>query len=315
LGRLIGALVSLVASLVAVGETPQPDGLDLDLTWQVPQGCPDVVSERAEIRRRVGDVARAIPNEPIVVQGEIRVDASVGYSLSLRTRVGAITGERVLTGQDCHELADAAALMLALLINPEAALPAEPAPPAPPAAHPPPSPAPVQPRSVLGCGVDALLASAVLPGQGHGIAGRLFYQNGLLAATVQVASFLPSERRAPLLPGASASFQRFESALALCAATPFPRRLGGMACLGGALVRLHGESSGVSNPGQSTAYWPEGLLAASGHLRLTSATRLHLAAEFHGLGSRPDFAILGLGSTYRPVPVNLRGALGIDVLF
>jgi hypothetical protein len=86
-------------------------------------------------------------------------------------------------------------------------------------------------------------------------------------------------------------------------------------CLGGAVVRLHGQSSGVSNPGQATAFWPEGLLTAAGHLRLTSAMRLHLAAELHGLGSRPDFAILGLGSTYRPAPVNLRGALGIDVLF
>lgn len=314
---LIGALAILVASLVAVGETPQTDGLALELTWEVPQGCPDLASERAEIRRRVGDVARASPPEPIVVQGEIRVDASGGYSLSLRTRVGAITGERVLSGQDCHELADAAALMLALLINPEAALPAEPAPAAPPAVPPPRSlpPAPMRQRSGFGCGLDAVLASAVLPGQGQGLAARFFYQRGLLAAAGQVAGFLPSEKRAPLLPGASASFQRFESALALCAATPSAWRLGGMLCLGGAVVRLHGESSSVSKPGQATAYWPEGLLAALGHLRLSSATRLHLAVELHGLGSRPDFAIIGLGSTYRPAPVNLRGALGIDVLF
>lgn len=315
---LIGVLASLAATLVAIGETPQPDGLALDLTWEVPQGCPDLSSERAEIRRRVGDLDRTVPPEPIAAQGEIRVDASGSYRLSLRTRVGAITGERVLSGQDCHELADAAALVLALLINPEAALAAEPAPPAPPPAPPPPAPlppAPVRQRSGLGCGLDAVLASAVLPGLGQGLAARFFYQRGLLAATVQVAGFLPSEKRAPLLPGASASFYRLESALALCGATPSDQRLGGMLCAGGAIVRLHGESSGVSTPGQASAYWPEGLLVASGHLRLTSAARLHLAAEGHGLGSRPDFAILGLGSTYRPAAFNVRGALGIDVLF
>jgi len=132
---------------------------------------------------------------------------------------------------------------------------------------------------------------------------------------LEISGFLPDEKSAPVLPGARASFYRLESVLQLCASTPSDRRLGAALCLGGAVVRLHGHSAGVSDPGQATAYWPEALLAGSGQLRLTAATRLRLGAGLHGLGSRPDFAILGLGSVYRPAAYNVRGTLGLDVLF
>jgi hypothetical protein len=310
---LIGALASLATMLVAVGEAPQADGLALELGWDAPQGCPDLSSERAEIRRRVGDVHRALPAETVTAQGTIRVAPAGGYDLSLQTRVGAVTGERVLSGPDCQELAEAAALVLALLINPEATVSSKPEPP-PPSPPPPPTPPPPQ-RSGLGGGIAAILASGVLPRPAEGLSVRAFYQARYFLAALQFAGFLPQDTSAPLLPGATASFYRLESALQLCAATPSGRRLGAALCLGGSVIRLHGRSANVSAPGQATAYWPEASLATAGHLRLSSATRLHLSADLHGLGSRPDFAILGLGSTYRPAAFNVRGALGLDVLF
>lgn len=321
MGYLIGTLASLAATLVAIGQAlpPQTDGLALELTWEAPQGCPDLASERAEISRRVGGLGREIPGEPIAAQGTIQLAPSGGYRLLLRTRVGDIRGERVLVGQDCNELAAAAALVLALLINPEAAhsLDSEPAPVVPPPIPPSPRspPSPVRQRSGFGCGLDAVLASGVLPSLAEGLVGRFFYQRGLVGAAVQVAGFLPQKESAPVLPGASASFYRLESALEVCAATSSDRSVGGMLCLGGAVARLHGESAGISAPGQATAYWWEGSLAAAGYLHVTAAARLHLAGELRGLGSTPDFVIVGLGSTYRPAAFNGRGALGIDVLF
>jgi hypothetical protein len=237
--------------------------------------------------------------------------------------VGDTQGERVLTGENCRELATAAALVLALLLNPEAAHSLDPEPgPAVPTPTPtpmPPSPtgppASVHRPSGFGCGLDAVLASGVLPSLAEGLVGRFFYQRGLVVAAVQVAGFLPQTESAPVLPGASARFYRLESALEVCAGTSSDRRLGGMLCLSGAAVRLHGQSAGVSAPGTATAYWWEGSLAAAGSLRVTTSVRLRLAAELRGLGSRPDFVIVGLGSTYRPAPFNGRSALGIDVLF
>jgi hypothetical protein len=326
LGWLVGALAWLTVTLVAIGEVPPEAAagiatgeLPLRLTWTAPAGCPDLATERAEIRRRVGEVDQAQAAKPISAQVEIRATSPGAFRLSLRTRVGESIGERELTGSDCHQLADAAALVLALLVNPNASPNASPnpEPPTPPTLSPPAPPVTTSfaPRTGSGCGIDGVLAGGVLPGLAGGLGVRIFHQSGHLAAAARAGGFFAKEKPAAMLPGATASFYRLESTVQLCAATLADRRLGAALCLGGALVRLHGDSSGVSSPGQATSYWPEALLEALGHLRLTSATRLHIAAEARGLGSRPDFAILGLGSVYRPAAFSLRGALGLDVLF
>jgi hypothetical protein len=314
-------VLSLAASLVAVGEASPSltDGLALQLAWESPQGCPDLASERAEIRRRVGDIGRATAAEPVLAQATIRPDPAGGYRLSLQTKVGDTDGERVLAGLDCHELAEAAALVIALLINPEAGTSAPPqsTPPSPvPAPLPSPSSSsPAHARSTLGIGLASVWASGVLPNFAKGLAARLLYQRGTLAAAFEVTGFLPDDQHSQVLAQASASFYRLEAALHLCANSSSNRRLGAALCLGGAVVRLHGESMGVSAPGQATAYWPEASLAGSGHLRLTAGTRLRLAADLRGLGSRPDFDILGLGSIFRPAAGSVRGIVGLDVLF
>jgi hypothetical protein len=317
--RLLFVLASLAAALVAVGEaSPAPtDDLALQLTWEAPQGCPDLASERAEIRRRAGDTSHVL-SAPIVAQGTIQRVPSGGYDLLLHTRVDGTQGERLLAGDDCRQLADAAALVLALLINPEASLsgpqpaPAAPTqPPSPPVAL----PRPDRPRAGLGLGLAAAWASGVLPGGATGLSSSVFYQRESVALVFLVTGFLPKDKSAPVLPHASASFYRLESALQLCASTSSDRPLGAALCLGGAIVRLHGQSTGVSDPGQATAYWPEATLAGSGRLRLTAATQLRLAVDLHGLGSRPDFAIAGLGNVYRPARFSMRGILGIEMLF
>jgi hypothetical protein len=315
---LIGAFACLAAALVFVGEgeTSQTDDLALTLSWQAPTGCPDQASERAEIRRRLAGADRPAA-EPIVANGEIRRDPTVGYVLSLRTVVGDTTGERVLSGQDCQQLAQAAALILAMLINPEAAQQAPPsAPPAPaaPPSPPPPPPSP-PPRSGLGVGLDALLATGVLPGLAEGLALRVFYGRGIIMASAQVAGFLPKKKDAPVWPGATASFYRLDSALEICATKTTSRGLGGTLCVGGSLARLHGRSAGVTDPGQAAGTWIEAVIEPSVHLHLTPGLRLRLAGDVRGFGARPDLAIAGLGSVYRPPAFNYRLALGIDFLF
>jgi hypothetical protein len=321
---LLAVFLGLAAVLASTGEPSSTsadtsDGLPLQLSWTAPMSCPDANSERAEIRRRVGSIDRMQVAEPIVAEAKIRTTATGTFQLSLRTLVGKAVGERELSGQDCRELADAAALVLALLINPQAAV----IPDLPPA--PPPTP-PKQATSDgatdgriekgpwLGVGLGGVLGYGVLPGLAEGLDLRFIVQHGRWAAMVRAGGFLPKGADAQILPHAHASFYRLESALAACAQTLPGHRVGLCACLGGGLVRLHGESSGVSTPGEVTAFWPEALAEVSGHMRLTPWARLRLSFEGH-LGHSPDFAILGLGSVYRPTTASLRGALGFDVLF
>jgi hypothetical protein len=323
---LIGVPATLAATLCFLagpaGTVPPADDLPLDLSWMAPASCPDADHERSEIRRRVGLLDPSRQSARISAEVEIRASTTDLFQLSLRTRIGDTSGERDLAGQDCGELADAAALVLALLINPHAAL--DPSPPSPVAAPPP--PISVAPQSVpadaeyagrarLAFGIEVVLAGGVLPGLAEGLAGRGFFQHGSFVLAARAGGFLPQDKSAALLPGARASFHLLEAALAVCARTSPGRRFGTMVCLGGAALRLHGESSGVSTPGQATAYWPEALVEVSGQLRLARRLRLRIAGEAHGLGSRPDFAILGLGGVYRPATASLRGALGVDMLF
>ena len=258
---------------------------------------------------------------PISAQIEIRASAAGSFQLSLRTKIGETSGERDLTGPDCRQLADAAALVLALLINPNASVDS-----GTPREVPPPMPVPAAQSSVLpaadlgetarfALGIEAVLAGGVLPGMAEGLAARMFFQHGPMVLGARAGGFFPQDQSAAILPGARASFYLLESALEVCARTSPGRRLGAIVCLGSAALRLHGESSGVSTPGQATAYWPEALAEVAGHLRLARRMRLRIGAEARGLGSRPDFAILGLGSVYRPAAASLRGALGVDMLF
>lgn len=316
---MICALASLALALIAVGEASpsQADDSVLRLTWDAPPGCPDLANQRDEIRRRIGASGRT-PSTPVIAHGAIRAAPSGGYELLLRTSVDGTQGERLLAGNDCHQLAEAAALVLALLINPDGAS-SEPEPrlavtvPSPPS--PPASPVAARPRPGLGVGIGGVWATGVLPSAAAGLSASVFYQRGIWALAFLMTGFLPDDRGAPVLRQASASFYRLESALQLCAGSSTERRVGAVLCLGGAVVRLHGQSAGVSDPGQATAYWPEASLAGAGRLRLTGATHLRLAADLHGLGGRPDFAIAGLGSVYRPAAYNVRAIVGVDVFF
>jgi len=328
--RLYTALLSLAAALATMGEPSSipaetSDDLPLRLSWKAPAACPDASSERAKIRQRVGSIDKAQAAVPIVAEAEIRTTATGSFQLSLHTIVGQTVGERELSGQDCQQLADAAALVLALLINPKA-LPKA----LPQAALVPDLPAPAEPQSPKqpvrhdetggqidkghGLGLAGVLGRGLLPGLAEGFDVRLILYSGRWAVMVRAGGFLAKETGAPILPGTRATFYRLEGALAACGQTQPRRRVGATACLGGALVRLHGESSGVSDAGAASAYWPEALAEISGHIRLTSWARLRLSLEGR-LGHSPEFAILGLGSVYRPATASLRGALGFDMLF
>lgn len=112
----------------------------LALRWDAPPGCPDQAALRAEVTRLLGG---AIPEgDPVSAEGSAR-EVEGGYRLVLRTRMNDAPGERTLDADHCEELGDAAALILALLIDPEAVAEATPAPiEAPPAERPPPEPPP-----------------------------------------------------------------------------------------------------------------------------------------------------------------------------
>jgi hypothetical protein len=106
-------------SLVVVFAVARPGvalAAPLELDWDAPDPCPDRSDVEALVARQLGE--RSTARTRISASGRVTQTAN-GYVLILRTS----TGERRLEAGSCDELAQSAAVILALLIDPHAAPP------------------------------------------------------------------------------------------------------------------------------------------------------------------------------------------------
>jgi hypothetical protein len=128
----------LVGSLTLLGPTPEARTRGYELEWESPPECPTRDEVEGAIDRRLGTLP---PNPRGVVhaRAHIEVDSKGRYGLELVLD----DGDRKLDSPRCDELADAAALIVAIAVNPDAAL-ADPGPvvPAPVSLEPAPAPEP-----------------------------------------------------------------------------------------------------------------------------------------------------------------------------
>ena len=94
--------------------------MPLDLTWNAPSACPDESAVRASLLRLVAE--NEAPSRYLKADISVEKSAAGGWTLTLRTELDGILGERILRGRACSTVADAAVLTLALMLNPDARL-------------------------------------------------------------------------------------------------------------------------------------------------------------------------------------------------
>lgn len=99
----------------------QPIASSLELDWHAPRTCPQVANVHADVMRLVGTTVASGPH--LLARGTVLGEAADRWTLTLRTVVEGVTGERVLVGQSCHAVTDAAVITLALTLNPDLTLP------------------------------------------------------------------------------------------------------------------------------------------------------------------------------------------------
>jgi hypothetical protein len=284
-----------------------PSDPPIAIAWNVPAGCPDVEALEAEVRRIAGQGPP--PVERLEATATIRRGPEASWQLTLRTQAGSRAGERVLTARDCGELMHAAALVMALMINPQASAVAA-APPPPP---PPPPPAEVERR--FAAGAELVMGSGALPGIAPGIAIRFAAARAALSGELRASVLMPQRVASPADAAAGGTFDLLEAALAGCARARRTQRLSPGACVGATVVRVHGAGYGVTDPGAGTAWWPA--LMAEGSLRvgLSARNAVRLAAQALFSPGRPNFALAGVGQVFEPAPIWLRGTLGWELHF
>jgi hypothetical protein len=134
--------VTTLALLVVLAGRARAAEPELTLTWQAPSGCPTPAEVEAQFARLIGGPSRLPSGKHIDASALVRTSAADRWTLELSTTLEGAPGRRTLAGDSCASVSSAAALILALMIDPAAAERALLAP-APAAERPPPSPSPV----------------------------------------------------------------------------------------------------------------------------------------------------------------------------
>ena len=111
----LAALCTVLACMPAGAQSPAL----VDLAWSAPHGCPSAADVQARIRKLLpAPGASASPTATaLAAEATITRKQSGGLQLKLVIRAGDLTGERVITGRSCEDLAGAAAVNLALLLG------------------------------------------------------------------------------------------------------------------------------------------------------------------------------------------------------
>jgi hypothetical protein len=190
----------LFGLVLAAGAGAAHPPVGVHLSWvrdDAAADCPDAGAIEAEVTARLGDDPfRRAPSQ-FIEATVTRPGDSYQVAIAMRGPDGKLIGSRSLasTSGDCRSIATAAALTVAILIDPDALLrpiaPAPAAPPPPPAAPPPPA------RGIEGR-VSALGAGArdLLPGTALGVELGVTIDVGRWAAVGVIGALFPEHRTA-----------------------------------------------------------------------------------------------------------------------
>lgn len=151
-----GAFGTVIALALGV-LTPQaaraqaPGSASLWAAWEAPAECPQEAAFVAQIESFLGTALNARGDRQLEIVGRVRTEQARGFVVKLRVRASRKTQERELAHRDCGELTEAAALIVALAIDPQVVgdnrLPKPAEPQALEPAAPPPSPEPAVVRA------------------------------------------------------------------------------------------------------------------------------------------------------------------------
>lgn len=323
---------STVLFLVAVG-SPAPDA-SVELEWGAPAGCTTQggIERRVEgfLGRKLGEVG----GEP--VHADIRVEVSAqGYSARVTLETAAGSQERRLEDPDCDVLADASAFIVAVAIDPDAAVRALAAAPEPsPSSERPPAiedvitPTEVRseeppvarqpqdrrrPRGIRGAARLGLVGSGgLLPGFAPGV--QLAVALLVRRARVEAGGRWHFERSVAVGGDGSASLTLWEVGLTGCY-EPGWQKLEFPLCGGLSAGEMRAQSRGLLENGSASIPWLSADL--TGGLAYVPVRGVALRADVSARVplNRPTFTVENLGEVHSSWPVGVSGGLAIEARF
>lgn len=296
----------------------QSNGVPLELALEAPDGCPDASSLRESAIRlaSVGEETSSGLMARVTV-----VESTEGhFLLSMQTEQDGIHGVRTLDGRSCRAVMEAAALILALMLNPEAQLPSEPT--APPPKRPTGSRAPVRrtrqlealPPSkeplALAATAHVGLEVGALPhaGPDSSLGGTAELGRGSVWLFGSVA---PPQVK--LVEGDSSRGGRLwmGSGTGLGCWTLLGTTSSLAACVGTAFNWIQGKGLGVAHRRSGAVYWVSPAAGALTDVQLGSWIAFRAAALGMVPLARPKTYLDEIGPVHRPSPVEGRLLAGV----
>ncbi|HEY2900304.1 MAG TPA: hypothetical protein VGL59_07000, partial [Polyangia bacterium] len=138
-GQAAAALIAALATaapLAARADDEQPPP-ELTLSWRAPADCPSAADVEGQFARLLGGVRRKPSRKHLDATATVTRTPGNSWSVQLQTMLDGVPGQRTLEGDSCWTVASAAALILALTIDPNAVIdlpqPLKAPPPPPPA--------------------------------------------------------------------------------------------------------------------------------------------------------------------------------------
>jgi hypothetical protein len=287
------------------------------LSWQAPNGCPSRDDLRAQIARLLGGSIR------VPLGGDIKARAVVEHgetwSLAIETELAGRPGRRSIEAVSCQDLADATALIVALMIDPDAVAAHATQPKAVPASPPIDStPAPAKPRPSVEylVGVHAAASQGTLPsfdvgvGGGIGLAGRRWRVE--LRGTYGFRRNQTAAASAP--PGGSGQFNFTAAALAAC----FNFRWGGVGlgpCVDGELGLVSAKGVNVDESFPAQSLWSA--LGAGVYAAIPLGPHLSLPLHLDVLAPlrRSEYVVKNVGRVFQAPAVGGRLSAGLELHF
>ena len=299
--------------VVRAGETGA-----LTFSWQAPADCPSREDLRAEIARLLGGDIR-VPRD-----GDIKARAVVAHgqtwSLAIDTELAGRPGHRSIEAASCQDLANATALIIALMIDPDAvaahATPPKPIP-APPSVQAGPAPA-EQPRAVeYLAGIHVAGSYGTSPSVDVGLGGGIGLAGRRWRAELRGTYGLRREQKAMAAAPAGA-YGRFGFTAATLAAC-FNLGRDGLAfgpCADYELGVISARGVGVSESLPAQTLWSALGAGADAAIRLGSHFSLPLHVDVLARLRRTEFVFKNEpGRVFQAPAVGVRIGLGVELHF
>jgi hypothetical protein len=299
---------------------------DLDVVWSAPAGCPSREDVAARTRSLLG--GRDLSATPLHTSGSIRPHGRGGFILELEIRHAGNRASRRLEGNDCGVLAETAAWLSALVVDPNLEPPDEP-PPESPARAPeldtqaePAEPEPqieVRPRRgrlprSYRAGTFAGVGDTDLPAPQASVGARFGLAFGPIYAELAYAHHFA---RRSLFPGVGdAKIALTTEILRARGCYEWGERLRFGPCVTVEALFTEGQVRGVTEPGEARTAWLLGGFAVQLAYLVYGPLEAMLDAGLDGaLSSRPRFEVEGVGTVAEGAAVSWNTHLGLGIRY